>query len=231
MFTNISYFLYYHSYLHLLQWISLFKEALISATHLANPKSTQLLVVFIDIPLALYIVFKFFKPDIKKFNMPYLKHILIFVCVVLLIITESNNYKDGESLVNYISDRYTGEAKIVERYGTTVNGVINIMQNYNENKLIEHFQYGAELKSNSSNSAVIYSKPNYVFIQVESMDANIVRQQFNNSYIMPNLKSLSENNVYYPFTLSYHKGGGTSDAEFSMINSVEPLDVSFDSRI
>jgi hypothetical protein len=64
MFTNISYFLYYHSYLHVLQWISLFKEAFISATHLANPKSAQLLVVFIDIPLALYILFKFFKPDV-----------------------------------------------------------------------------------------------------------------------------------------------------------------------
>ena len=59
-FTNISYFLYYHSYLHFLQWISLFKEAMISASHFANPISVQLLVVFIDVPVALYIFFKCF---------------------------------------------------------------------------------------------------------------------------------------------------------------------------
>jgi Phosphoglycerol transferase and related proteins, alkaline phosphatase superfamily len=30
--------------------------------------------------------------------------------------------------------------------------------------------------------------------------------------------------VYYPYTLSYHKAGSTSDCEFSTINGVEPFD-------
>jgi phosphoglycerol transferase MdoB-like AlkP superfamily enzyme len=97
------------------------------------------------------------------------------------------------------------------------------MQNYSETKMIEHLEYGPEQEHKEA-VASINSKPNYVFIQVESMDANIVRHEYGGSYEMPNLKSLAENNIYYPYTLSYHKGGGTSDAEFSIINSVEPLD-------
>jgi phosphoglycerol transferase MdoB-like AlkP superfamily enzyme len=41
---------------------------------------------------------------------------------------------------------------------------------------------------------------------------------------MPYLNSLREDSIYYPYMLSYHKGGGTSDTEFSVLNSVEPLD-------
>ena len=156
-------------------------------------------------------MFKFFKPDVKKIRISFLKYIVILACIILLIVTEFNNYKQNESIVNYMSDRYTGEAKIVERYGTTVNGIINIMQNYSETKLIGNLEYGPALENNKT-VTTINSKPNYVFIQVESMDANIVKQEYDGSYIMPNLKSLAENNIYHPYTLSYHKGGGTSAA-------------------
>ena len=67
-------------------------------------------------------------------------------------------------------------------------------------------------------------KPNYVIIQVESMDANIVNQKYKGVYVTPFLRSLTASAVYYPFAMSYHEGGGTSDSEFSIINSVEPLE-------
>ncbi|MHB8063742.1 MAG: LTA synthase family protein [Ruminiclostridium sp.] len=126
-----------------------------------------------------------------------------------------------------------GETQIVARYGTLVNSGINIIKNYSEQKLIEQLNYGHKLTSpgptiisdKPSNSPTINAgKPNFVIIQVESMDANIVKQQYNGSYVMPYLSSLRESSVYYPYTLSYHKGGGTSDAEFSIMNSVESLD-------
>lgn len=228
IFTNISYYLYYHSYLHFLQWISLFKEALISATHLANPTSVQLLVVFIDIPLAIYIFFKCFSKEIRKFTLPVLKYTVLIVSIIILFLIEKNNYSTGKSVVNFMDDRYTGETDIVERYGTLVNSAVNIIKNYSETKLIEQIKYGKEQFSiNSGNigePSNVAVKPNFVVIQVESMDSNIVKQQYNDSYVMPYLSSLRDNSVYYPYTLSYHQGGGTSDTEFSIINSVEPLD-------
>lgn len=231
-YANISYFLYYHSYLHFLQWISLFKEALISATHLANPKSFQLFVVFIDVPLALYIFLKGFKREIRKFRLPALKYSALLAILILMIV-EINNYSTGRSVVQYMDDRYTGETEIVARYGTLVNSGINIVNNYSEKKLIEQLNYGEKMSGtgsaitndNSNNAPAINAEqPNYVIIQVESMDSNIVKQQYNGSYVMPYLSSLRENSVYYPYTLSYHQGGGTSDTEFSIINSVEPLE-------
>ncbi len=231
-FTNISYYLYYHSYLHFLQWISLFKEALISATHLANPKSLQLVIVFIDAPLALYIFFKSFKKEFRKYSLSLLKYPVLAVSLVILIVVETVNFQQGKSLVQYMDDRYTGETEIVARYGTLVNSVVNILQNYSETKLIAQLSYGRKQteentigKPSPSDGAVIEeSRPNIVVIQVESMDANIVKQQHNGSYVMPFLSSMRENSIYYPYTLSYHQGGGTSDAEFSIINSIQPLD-------
>jgi len=231
-FTNISYFLYYHSYLHFLQWISLFKEAMISATHLANPKSMQLLVVFIDAPLALYIFIRYFKKDAKKIRLPLIRYTLVIVSLIILLGVETNNYYENKSIAQYMDDRYTGETEIVERYGTLANSVVNIIKNNSESKLIQQIHYGHK-QSNSNtisvgndpkNSYLNSQSPNFAIIQVESMDANIVRQQYKDSYVMPFLNSLTKNSIYYPYTLSYHQGGGTSDAEFSIINSVEPLE-------
>jgi phosphoglycerol transferase MdoB-like AlkP superfamily enzyme len=55
------------------------------------------------------------------------------------------------------------------------------------------------------------------------MDSNIVNQQYKGNYITPFLHSLASSSIYYPYTMSYHEGGGTSDSEFSVLNSVEPL--------
>lgn len=231
-FTNISYFLYYHSYLHFLQWISLFKEALISATHLANPKSMQLLVVFIDVPPALYIFFKYFKKENRKHSLPILKFTVLALSLITLISVEINNYYSNRSIVQYMDDRYTGETEIVERYGTLANSAVNIIKNYSETKLIEQINYGklqtggneAGTEKDSDTPAIYSTKPNFVIIQVESMDSNIISQKHKNSFVMPYLNELTNNSIYYPYTLSYHQGGGTSDTEFSVINSVEPLD-------
>lgn len=230
IFTNISYYLYYHSYLHFLQWISLFKEAMISATHLANPKNAQLLVVFIDVPFALYIFIKSFKKDVKRYTAPLVKYSILLASLLILLVVETNNYKEGKSVVQYMEDRYAGETEIVERYGTLVNSAVNIFKNYSETKLIEQLHYGRRqtssgtISDNKGTDTLSSGKPNVVVIQVESMDANIVGQQYNGSYVMPFLSSLRENSIYYPYTLSYHQGGGTSDSEFSTINSLEPLD-------
>jgi len=56
------------------------------------------------------------------------------------------------------------------------------------------------------------------------MDSNIIHHTYKGKYITPYLHALSKNSIYFPYVLSYHKAGGTSDCEFSVLNSIEPLD-------
>jgi lipoteichoic acid synthase len=41
--------------------------------------------------------------------------------------------------------------------------------------------------------------------------------------VTPFLNSLSKECIFYPYTLSFHKAGSTSDCEFSIISSIEPF--------
>ncbi len=74
---------------------------------------------------------------------------------------------------------------------------------------------------------------NIYLIQVESMDARVVGLKCQSQEVMPFLSQLRRESIYYPFTLSYHSGGGTSDCDFTVLNSVEPLRIAsvfFDGR-
>ena len=59
-------------------------------------------------------------------------------------------------------------------------------------------------------------------IQVEAMDARVVGLKYEGQEVMPFLSELRHESIYYPFTLSYHSGGGSSDCDFTVLNSVEP---------
>lgn len=85
--------------------------------------------------------------------------------------------------------------------------------------MVNSFVYGKEQVSVDTTK----TQPNFVIIQVESMDANVINQKHDGKYIAPFLHSLSNNSIFYPYMLSYHMGGGTSDVEFSIINSLQPL--------
>jgi phosphoglycerol transferase MdoB-like AlkP superfamily enzyme len=65
--------------------------------------------------------------------------------------------------------------------------------------------------------------PNIIAIQAESLDANAVNLYCGGFPVMPFLHALKEKSIFYPYMMNYHKAGGTSDAEFSVLNSVEPL--------
>lgn len=217
--ANLSYYLYFHSYLHIMQWFTLYREAAATTGHFAVPFNLKLLIVLIDLPLAIYIFRKYSGVNevLKKANL-HMKIITVISVVVVLVI-EWQNYAVGCSIVQCASDKYNGESPIVERYGTVVDNIVNIYSNISETELISQLHYGKKQESTVKSS----DNPNFIVIQVESMDANVIDHQYNGQYIAPFLHSLSQNCVYYPYMLSYHKGGGTSDSEFSIINSVETL--------
>jgi phosphoglycerol transferase MdoB-like AlkP superfamily enzyme len=218
--VNISYYLYFHSYLHILQFIMLFSEGFAAAGHSAAPISIKFLIAFIDLPVFIYIFVNYKNIYKTRVKLRFFRYLLVLASVVIFISIETFNYVHDYSLVNFVKSRFVGEALIVERYGTVINNAVGFYLKRNDKAMIDRLEYGQELK----NDEEVSEKPNIVYIQVESMDANVINQKYKGEYIAPNLHELAQKNVYYPYVLSYHMGGGTSDSEFSVINSIEPVD-------
>ena len=220
--TTISYFLCSHGFLQLIQWGSLFQEAIISAGHAATPQNIRLLTAVIDVPLLICFYIKY--PVIKR-TLPlcHPAHIaLVFCSLFVLCAMEASHYLRGNSLVHHLenSSGSMDESAIVLRYGTLVNSLVNLSFYRNEHDLISSLKYGPE---QLMGVPAPRRRPNFVFIQIESMDSAIIAAKYKDVHIAPFLHSLIGHSVYYPYSFSYHIGGGTSDSEFSIINSVEPL--------
>jgi phosphoglycerol transferase MdoB-like AlkP superfamily enzyme len=68
------------------------------------------------------------------------------------------------------------------------------------------------------------TSPDIFIIQVESMDAGLIGLSVGGIPVMPFLSDLSQREgvAYFPYCLSYHGMGGTSDTEYSVINSMLP---------
>ncbi len=60
-------------------------------------------------------------------------------------------------------------------------------------------------------------------IQVESMGSDVLALEQGGAPLMPFLRRLSGEALHYPQMLTYHRGGGTSDIEFTCISSLQPL--------
>ncbi len=218
--VNISYYMYFHSYLHIMQFIMLFNEGFTAANQNAAPINLKMLITLIDLP-GFILVYRNFH-NIIDFRKSKRSLTIIVTCLSLVLLggIEINSYYNEWSMVHLVKSRYNGEKPIVERYGTIANNALGIYLNRNEKVIVDKLKYG-EVQTGNANGK---DKPNFVLIQVEAMDSNIIDKKYNGYYITPFLNSLKDSSVYYPYVLSEHMGGGTSDIEFSVINSIEPLE-------
>lgn len=203
-----------------MQSISLFTEAFSVTRNSAVPVSPQMLTVLIDLPVFMYIAIYYPKDTALRAKFRIFTRVVVIVSLSVIISIEMWNFSQNQSLVQLTQDKFSGESPIVERYGTIADNLLNVYQNSGNKELVSQLHYGKE----QSNIGITQTKPNFVILQVESMDANIINQEYKGSYVTPFLHSLSNESIYYPYTLSYHEGGGTSDSEFSIINSVESLE-------
>ncbi|MDP4180015.1 MAG: LTA synthase family protein [Bacillota bacterium] len=218
--ANISYFLFYHSYLDVTRFILLFNEGFDAVKNSSAPMSFRMLTAFIDLPVFLYIAINYKKiRNIRKRLILY-RTIAILASIIFIISIQFSNNAHNNFIATILQDRYRGESPIVQWYGTLINNFVSITRIGDENNIIGSFKYGKTIEVDKDST----DNPNFIVIQVESMDSNVINKKYKNQYITPYLKSLSEKNVYYPYVMSYHKGGGTSDSEFSIINSIEPLE-------
>ncbi len=211
MIASLSCYLSFHSYLQLTQAAVLLGEALTSASHSATPWTPEFLILLIDLPFITYVIV--FLPRIRA---SLRTHKLLsgrtaaFGAICLALYLTAATLQSGT----------LNGAAIISKYGTVANNLSGLVRMGSEAKMISTFQYGAPLDIATQKP----DKPNFVILQVESMDSTIINQTYKGEYVMPFLHSLTQQSVYFPYMLSYHKGGGTSDIEFSVINSVESLD-------
>lgn len=219
IFSNLSYFKYFGGYLHLFQASSLLTEGVGPIRHFTIPVNLNMLVMLIDMPFFISLAIHYNR--IGSLNKLLKTHIrtVRYVSILLILCLEGLNYSSGCSLIQLNRNFFSSETKIIERYGTFINNVSDLTVNYGGANLIKHFKYGETISAFSTASET----PNIVAIQVESMDSNVINQKYKDKYIAPYLHSLSQENIYYPYVLSYHKAGATSDSEFSIVNSIEPL--------
>ena len=217
--VNLSYYLYFHNYLHFEQALSNFYEGFTAVQNAASPKSPLLLIALIDLPFFIYLSFMYLRASRLRKKLRVLIYIAVAFALCTTAFTEYRQYREGSSLYHIVKSMFSGESRIVQRYGTLVNNAVSIYLNKSTEELIKSFKYGKEQK----NEKEATHKPNIFILQVESMDSAIVNQKAGDSFVMPYMNSLTKGSVYYPYMLSYHLGGGTSDSEFSIINSVEPL--------
>jgi hypothetical protein len=111
--VNISYYMFYHNYLHFLQWMTLFGEAVKSAGHSAEPLSIKMLIVLIDLPAFLYLAFNYFKVVKLNFEIRKLRRVLTVVSLVMVIFIANQNNSYGSYMLKDTSERYKGESPIV----------------------------------------------------------------------------------------------------------------------
>ncbi|HEX3028413.1 MAG TPA: sulfatase-like hydrolase/transferase [Clostridia bacterium] len=220
MFVNLAYYLYFHSNLHIFHSAVLLTEGARAAGQLAIPASPWFFALALDFPAFLYLLFNCSKIAELSSRIRLKRNLFIIGCITVLFVFEGINYFSGYSLVQFSKNYAVSEPLIVERYGTLANSLVDLVVNNTDSVLAGQLKYGKAIMSAGQNTA----KPNFVIIQVESMDASAVNQKHNGKYVMPFLHSLAQKNVYYPYTMSYHKAGATSDSEFSTIDSLEPLD-------
>ena len=215
----MSYYMYFHSYLHFNLFAANFYEGLVAVLIESTPKSPLLLIAFIDFPFFAYLAVTYRRANRMRKKLKVPVAVAVAIALIITAYTQYGHYKENKFITQIAGSIRIGESYIVQRYGTLANSVVNLLKYNTMQDYIDSIQYGKPL----TNKEEAENKPDIFVIQVESMESSIVRQMHDGDYVMPYMHSLTGSSVYYPYMVTYHFGGGTSDCEFSIINSVEPL--------
>lgn len=210
---NLTYYFYFKIYLQIQTFYELFSEGLITLIKGSFPFYYENLIFLLDLPFLLILLNKNFLKELFKENKRIILVILALAIPYLSFYTFFNYKKIKEK--ERIFD-FTADFRVLEKFGLPSYQILKFLKTDEDFKKIE-------LGKNIIKEDFKGKKFNIIFIQVESMDSSIINSKFENKPVMSYLNNLKSKAIFYPYVISYHYGGGTSDCEFSIINSLEPL--------
>jgi lipoteichoic acid synthase len=224
LFVNLVYYFYFEGYLHFNQYIELWAETLELMKRSAVPFEPRVLIVFIDLPFVIFL-FVFYKKVLilaKTTMYRYLSYLPAFF--ILHNFSKWDWLKDGTPFETMRS-QYVSEVETVRKFGLLSVNMYHLYYYDKYVKLAHQFKYGHVVERTKEQVDSCSQPNNIVIIQIESMDAFSINKLWNNQKVAPHLYDMARKFIYYPYVLSYHKAGSTSDCEFSCLNSVEALDL------
>ena len=231
---NFSYFYYYGAFLSIRQAVALLPEFYDLSAQMSVPLHPKLLVFLIDLPLLVLILRRQSSPLHGK----WIRRSVFALCGILLIMMYVYRLPELESnLLKSKRERFIGSFGLLTMQVSDLFAGGNYYKQLSTDNLPVRSggpqwaatdgpaestgESGAQAAAGQSGSV---RPKNIIFIQVETLDANVLFAEHEGRPVMPFLSQLAQENIYFPYMLAYHEGGGTSDADFSVMNAVQPLD-------
>lgn len=216
--VNAAYFSFFDYYLTVNQAIEylLHLGPLLEACNI--PFDQGYLVYLADLPFFLILIFRRPFPLIHTHEVPFKKSKTLAEIVLLLILCVVFNGVDAATVpIEDFENNELRDMRMVRSYGLLGFTVYD----YCEGNLALRRQY-LRTSRRVLKFPARKQKPSVVLIQVEALDAAAVTALYHGALVMPFLNALRNHSVHYPYVLSFHAGGGSSDGDFSILNGIEP---------
>ena len=217
IFVNLAYHFSVGGVLRFSQYLGLYGETADLVKYSAIPYDARMWLVVADLPflLLLLIVYsRFSRVNSKVLFRP------MMLCAVITLLAAILFWNPLRPISNQnAADPHANDIAMIQSHGLVAFTVMDILNHRKTPDFALSQRYGRLIASRGTGRP----HPDIICIQVESLDANIIDRQYNGVFVTPFFHKLAGECLFFPYTLSYHEAGLTTDCEVSVINSLEPL--------
>ncbi|MFN4245951.1 MAG: LTA synthase family protein, partial [Brevinematia bacterium] len=228
---NSIYFLYFNNYFHILNFLfhlqtnfSSINEGIsfLSAVNAIGWVSRFSILLIDIVPFIIMLNSNIFE-NLKILLKSKIPKLIWISTLIALIISEIFSNISGRGIMYTFSKLFKEglsskeEKELIKRYGTIFVNFLDIFYIINEDIIYRNVDYGQKIEFNGN------ERKNIIVIQVESLDSSILNTYYKGIPIVPFLRNMTTNSMFYPIVISYHFAGYSSDAEFTVLNSLHPL--------
>jgi phosphoglycerol transferase MdoB-like AlkP superfamily enzyme len=217
MFINLAYHLSLGGLLRFSQYIGLYAETIDLVQSTVIPYDSRLWLVIADLPFFVILLLAYHKFSKVNSRVLFRPAAVCAAVTVFAVLCVWNPLRPLPK--RYMPDTYSSDAALIQSYGLFAFTVRDILSFRKTHEFALSQRYGPLTSFPGSDKP----RPDIFCIQIESLDANIIDQKHDSVFVMPFLHNLSDACVFFPYALSYHEAGLTTDCEISVINSMEPL--------
>jgi len=210
--VNAGYYHYYNAYLGIRQAFSLLGEFAGLSASGSVPGDWRLAVYLADLPALAAIVFAFRAPSVPK-GKRFFYSLLPFV----LLLSLGYAYKLVPRFAGMDTVTVSDRSRFIASYGLLALQVLDLGA------------YASYVPSLSPADKPLLSGTghgsgkNILLLQIEALDASVIGARVDGIPVMPFLESLGRDSFHVPRVLAFRSGGGTSDTDFTVLNSTVPL--------